>query len=70
MKDWMERAIKTFAQAFLGILIPEVCAILTGATIVSGLDGLKAVLIPLLCSALAAGISAVWNIWLEKQRTA
>ena len=28
MSDWMIRSIKTFVQAFLGTLIPELCAVL------------------------------------------
>ena len=64
MKDWMIRAIKTFVQAFLGVLIPEVTALLNGADFIAMKSG--AVWAPLLCAALAAGISAVWNIALEK----
>ena len=30
MKDWQERAIKTFIQAFGGVLIPELVMILNG----------------------------------------
>lgn len=65
MSDWMIRAIKTFVQAFFGILIPEVCLMLNGGMGVVDIDGAKAVLAPVLCSALAAGISAAWNIILE-----
>ena len=64
MKDWQIRAYKTFLQAFGGVLIPEVCLILSG-NLPSDIIGFKAVLIPLVCSALAAGISAAWNIILE-----
>ena len=28
MKDWLIRTIKTFIQAFFGVLIPAVCAML------------------------------------------
>jgi hypothetical protein len=61
MKDWQIRAIKTFVQAFLGILIPELCAILKG-TIPQDISGWLAVGVPVGCSALAAGLSAAWNI--------
>ena len=64
MKDWQIRALKTFAQAFFGVLVPEVCMILNGS--LSDWAGAKAVLVPLVCSALAAGISAAWNIVLEQ----
>lgn len=64
MPDWAIRAIKTFVQAFGGILVPEIVMILRG-TIPVDWEGWKMVLIPLLCSALAAGISAVWNVVLE-----
>lgn len=30
MKDWMIRAIKTFVQAFFGVLVPELCVVLNG----------------------------------------
>lgn len=64
MPDWVIRAIKTFFQAFGGVLIPEVCLILNGALPV-GFAGWKAVLVPVICGALAAGIAAAWNIILE-----
>lgn len=64
MKDWMIRAMKTFVQAFGGVLVPEVCLILTG-NLPANFAGWKLVLTPLVCSALAAGIAAAWNIILE-----
>ena len=64
MKDWTIRALKTFAQAFFGVMIPEACLILNG-NLPEDIVGAKAMLIPLVCSALAAGISAAWNIILE-----
>ena len=30
MKDWIVRALKTFVQAFFGVYIPAVCALLSG----------------------------------------
>jgi hypothetical protein len=62
MKDWQVRAIKTFIQSFLGIAIPELCAVLSG-TLPSTWTDWKAILLPILCSGLSAGISAVWNIY-------
>ena len=65
--DIWERALKTFIQAFCGVLVPEIVALLQ--------TGLKpgeawgAVFLPIVCGALAAGISATWNVinnWLVK----
>ena len=60
MNDVLKRAIKTFVQAFFGVLVPEICVML-GGELPSSLEGWRMVIVPLLCSALAAGISAVWN---------
>ena len=67
MKDWMVRAIKTFVQAFFGILIPEICIILNGGFPESW-SKLWAVLAPTVSAALAAAICAVWNIILEAMK--
>lgn len=66
LKDWQIRAVKTFVQAFGGIMIPAVVGLLSDATILTNWTVAKATLIAALCSALAAGISAVWNIILER----
>lgn len=60
IKDVKSRALKTFVQAFFGTLIPEVCAILAN---VLDFDWGKwwVYVIPLVCGALSAGISAAWN---------
>ena len=63
MKDIAIRALKTFVQAFLGILIPEVILILNNQEMWSDW---KAVIIPFVASGCAAGISAVWNMVLGK----
>lgn len=65
MKDWQIRALKTFAQAFGGILVPELVLVLNGGFPESW-NAAWAVLAPIVCSALAAGISAMWNVILEK----
>ena len=65
--DWLERALKTFVQAFFGIAEPEVCLILSGR-LPEDWEGWVTVLIPVGCSALAAGISAGWNALLEHFR--
>ena len=64
MKDWQIRALKTFVQAFGGILIPELVMVLNGS-LPEDWNAWKLVLIPVLCSALAAGISAARNVILE-----
>ena len=67
LKDWQIRALKTFAQAFGGILVPEVVMILNSG-VPENWHSVWVVLAPVICSALAAGISAAWNILLEKLR--
>lgn len=64
MKDWMIRAIKTFVQAFLGVLIPELCVILNGGF--TDWSTAWQILAPVVAAALSAAIAAVWNIALEK----
>jgi hypothetical protein len=66
MKDWMIRAIKTFVQAFLGVLVPEIVSLLNGGFV--DLSTAWKVLAPFVAAALAAGISAVWNIALERMK--
>jgi len=70
MKDVIIRAVKTFIQAFAGVLVPEICIILQGHELPIDITGWRALIIPLLCSALAAGISAVWNTILNKSKGA
>ena len=65
MKDWMIRAIKTFVQAFFGVLVPELVAILQHGWPESWAS-VWAYLAPVVAAALAAAISAVWNIILER----
>ena len=67
MKDWMIRAIKTFVQAFFGVLIPEICVILSGGFPESW-SKLWAIIAPTVSAALAAAICAVWNIILEAMK--
>lgn len=62
--DWLIRALKTFVQAFLGVLIPAVVGVLNGGLPVDW-GAAKVTLVSALMAALAAGISAVWNISLE-----
>lgn len=69
MKDWMVRALKTFVQAFFGVLIPELCAMLRNGWPESW-DKVWVILAPVIAAALAAAIAAVWNIILEAMREA
>lgn len=69
MKDIIERVLKTFIQAFLGVLIPELCVILQNPELPVDIHGWKALIIPLICSGIAAGLSAVWNGVLHKAKS-
>lgn len=62
LNDWQERALKTFIQAFFGVLIPEIVWMLSNTEQIGSLSAAWAILAPVVCSALSAGISAVWNI--------
>lgn len=64
MKDWMARALKTFVQAFFGVLIPEFVVMLRDGSVM-GWNKFWTLMVPVLCAALAAGISAAWNIIAE-----
>ena len=65
MKDWMVRALKTFVQAFFGVLIPEACSIIAQGSLLEGWSVFAKLRAPFVGAALAAGISAVWNITTE-----
>ncbi len=67
LPDWLIRALKTFVQAFFGVLAPEVIAILQHGWPESW-NALWGYLAPVIAAALAAAISAVWNILLERMR--
>lgn len=67
MRDWMIRAIKTFVQAFFGVLVPELVAILQHGWPESWAAA-WAYMAPVVTAALAAAISAVWNIILERMK--
>lgn len=64
MKDWAIRALKTFVQAFFGVLIPAVCAMLQNGWPES-ISKAWVILAPTVAAALSAAICAVWNIVLE-----
>ena len=65
MKDWAVRAIKTFVQAFFGVLIPAVCTMLNDGWPES-INKAWVILAPTVAAALAAAICAVWNIIREE----
>lgn len=69
MADWMIRAIKTFVQAFFGVLIPEVCILLNGG-FPESVEAAWVVIAPVVAAALSAAISAVWNILNDKLKAA
>lgn len=61
----MIRAIKTFVQAFFGVLIPAISAMLSNGWPES-IDKAWLFLAPTVSAGLAAAIAAVWNIILEE----
>ena len=64
MKDWAIRAIKTFIQAFFGVLVPAIYTMLSNGWPES-VSAAWVILAPTVAAALAAAICAVWNIVLE-----
>ena len=65
MSDWLIRALKTFVQAFFGVLIPEICVMLNNG-FPEDLHAAWLILAPVTAAALSAAISAAWNVILEK----
>ena len=65
MADWLIRALKTFVQAFFGVLIPELCVILNGG-FPENIETTWVIFGPIVAAALSACISAAWNIISEK----
>lgn len=60
INDLWQRAGKTFIQAFLGVLIPQVVLVLTNVLDYDWNNFFNWGL-PIITGALAAGISAAWN---------
>lgn len=58
LKDIMIRATKTFIQAFLAVFTLD-------GIVFTDLEAAKSMLITTTIAALAAGISAVWNLVME-----
>lgn len=66
MSDIIVRALKTFVQAFFGVIIAESGAIMTTALTWKDLKAVGAAVMPIVVAAVSAGISAVWNYLLTK----
>ena len=64
MKDWIERALKTFAQAFMASFVINIGMIMSHVFTWDFSDA-KTWLLPIVTGAVSAGFSAVWNLILE-----
>lgn len=64
-KDILERAGKTFVQAFISTILTEVCALLSSPSF-DALNFSWKIFMPVLVSAIAAALSAAWNYILQK----
>lgn len=63
INDLWQRAGKTFVQAFLGVLIPQIVMMLNNYM---DFDWTQwTTYLPLITGALAAGISAAWNAFIN-----
>ena len=60
INDLWQRAGKTFVQAFFGVMIPQIVMILNNV-LDYDFSNWKTWVIPIICGALSAGISAAWN---------
>lgn len=65
--DWLIRSLKTFIQAFFGVLIPALVAYLANGFPESW-SALWVWAAPVISAALAAAISAAWNYILEHNK--
>lgn len=59
INDLWSRALKTFVQAFLGVLIPQIVMMLNNYMEFDWANWTT--YLPVITGALAAGISAAWN---------
>lgn len=65
-----QRVFRTFVQAFFGIAVPELVAILNGGFDLKPGDTIWAIILPILVASLSAGISAAWGViqnWLAEK---
>lgn len=65
-RDCLTRALKTFVQAFFGVIAAEAGAVLTGIADWTDLKAVGAAFAPMVIAAFSAGFSAVWNMLLFK----
>lgn len=65
MPDWLKRSLKTFLQAFIPVILAEHTAIVNKVLTLDW-SAVWAYVLPVLISAVAAGICALWNLALEK----
>lgn len=63
--DFLVRAAKTFIQAFIPVIVANTAMIMTHVVNWDFADW-KGWLMPIIISAVAAGIAAIWNLILEK----
>ena len=61
-RDCLIRALKTFVQAFFGVIAAEAGAVFTGIADWTDLKAVGAAFAPMVIAAISAGISAVWNM--------
>lgn len=64
LPDWLIRALKTFVQAFFGVLIPSFASYIADG-FPEDWNTLWMWLLPVICASLSAAISAVWNFLIE-----
>lgn len=65
LPDWAIRALKTFVQSFLGVLLPALVIYLANG-FPEDIKSFWVWLAPVIASSLSAAISATWNYILEK----
>ena len=63
--DFLVRALKTFVQALVPVFLADSAAIINHVVAWDFADW-KGWLLPIILSAIAAGISAVWNLIIER----
>lgn len=69
LPDWAIRALKTFVQALLGVLITAIIVLLQNG-FPDSLSAAWIVVSPVVAAGLASAISAAWNVILEHMKGA
>lgn len=67
-RDWLIRTLKTFVATVGGVLVPEIAIILNNG-FPENFEMFWVMIAPFVAGALSAGITAVWNIILERLKT-